>query len=188
MRAQVSRRPIGIPVLSSSANKPRQALVMKLTAPQRGVLASFAFLLISMLSAQALALSFDERPLSYSITSGTTVEVSASWTNFPERYRRPACENRCQRKRHCYSWHCFEKRNDLQRYEHCGDSVWFLSSGLTSVIIPDTVTTIGNLAFALNALTSVIIPDSVTTIGDRAFFSNALTSVTIRRQRYDHWE
>ena len=35
-------RPIGIPVLSSAANKPRQALVMKLTAPQRGVLASFA--------------------------------------------------------------------------------------------------------------------------------------------------
>ena len=35
------------------------------TAPQRGVLASFAFLLISMLSAQALA--FDVGGLSYSV-------------------------------------------------------------------------------------------------------------------------
>ena len=47
---------------------------MKLTAPQRGVLASFAFLLISMLSAQALA--FDVGGFSYTVTSGTTVEVT----------------------------------------------------------------------------------------------------------------
>ena len=67
-------RPIGIPMLSSPANKPRQALVMKLTAPQRGVLASFAFLLISMLSAQALA--FDVGGLSYDVINTTDVEVT----------------------------------------------------------------------------------------------------------------
>ena len=67
-------RPTGIPVLSSSANKPRQALVMKLTAPQRGVLASFAFLLISMLSAQALA--FDVGGLSYTVIGATSVAVT----------------------------------------------------------------------------------------------------------------
>jgi hypothetical protein len=44
------------------------------TAPQRGVLASFALLLISMLSPQALA--FDVDGLSYAVTSATDVEVT----------------------------------------------------------------------------------------------------------------
>ena len=84
----------------------------------------------------------------------------------------------------------------------------FRVNALTSVIIPDSVTTIGDM-LSTNALTSVIIPDSVTTIGDQAFEQrphqrdysrqrddhwgvllsavNALTSVTIGEQRYDHW-
>ena len=42
-------------------------------APQRGVLASFALLLISMmLSAQALALEFDDGGFSYIVIDGTT--------------------------------------------------------------------------------------------------------------------
>ena len=52
---------------------------------------------------------------------------------------------------------------------------------LTSVIIPDSVTTIGGVAFSnCTNLTSVMIPDSVTSIGNDAF-SNCtnLTSVTI---------
>ena len=44
------------------------------TAPQRGVFASFAFLLISMLSAQALA--FDVGGLSYYVINATDVEVT----------------------------------------------------------------------------------------------------------------
>jgi hypothetical protein len=44
-------------------------------------------------------------------------------------------------------------------------------SGLTSVTIPNSVTSIGNKAFwECTSLTSVTIPDSVTSIGDYAFY------------------
>ena len=54
-------------------------------------------------------------------------------------------------------------------------------SSLTSVTIPDSVTTIGEYAFFhCYSLTNVTIPDSVTTIGNDAFSScDSLTSVTI---------
>ena len=46
----------------------------------------------------------------------------------------------------------------------------FIGKGLTSVVIPGSVTSIGDYAFDGNNLTSVAIPDSVTSIGDRAFY------------------
>ncbi len=55
----------------------------------------------------------------------------------------------------------------------------FSRKDLTSVTIPDSVTTIEFSAFSDNQLTSVTIPDSVTTIGYAAFSDNQLTSVTI---------
>ena len=55
----------------------------------------------------------------------------------------------------------------------------FASNALTSVIIPDSVISIGTTAFGTNALTSVTIGNSVISIGDTAFINNALTSITI---------
>ena len=54
-------------------------------------------------------------------------------------------------------------------------------SGLTSITIPDSVTSIGQSAFSgCSGLTSIIIPDSVTSIGSYAFRDcSGLTSITI---------
>lgn len=55
----------------------------------------------------------------------------------------------------------------------------FFGAKLTSVTIPDSVTTIEQWAFTNNQLTSITIPSSVTTIGKYAFYGNQLTSLTI---------
>ena len=68
----------------------------------------------------------------------------------------------------------------------CGYAFWNCR-GLTSVTIPNSVTSIGEYAFAgdglfggFSGLTSVTIPNSVTSIGDYAFYEcRGLTSVTI---------
>ena len=51
-----------------------------------------------------------------------------------------------------------------------GKSACYYCSGLTSITIPNSVTTIGEDAFyGCHGLTSVTIPNSVTTIGEYAF-------------------
>ena len=60
-------------------------------------------------------------------------------------------------------------------------------SSLQSVIIPDSVTSIGGSAFAgCESLQSVTIPDSVTSIGDGAFLEcSSLQSIIISHKTYD---
>ena len=62
-----------------------------------------------------------------------------------------------------------------------GDNAFSGCSGLTSITIPNSVTSIGAHAFSgCSGLTSVTIPNSVTSIGKDAFYGcSVLTSVTI---------
>ena len=126
------------------------------TAPQRGVLASFALLLISMmLSAQAFA--FDVGGLSYDVINATDVAVTGRASgNTATDIVIPAT---------------VVDSGTIYSVTTIGESA-FGSNALTSVVIPDSVTSIGEAAFYNNALTSVIIPDSVTSIGGSAFSGN----------------
>ena len=62
-----------------------------------------------------------------------------------------------------------------------GNNSFYNHTGLTSVTIPNSVTSIGNYAFSgCTGLTSITIPNSVTSIGDGAFNGcKGLTSITI---------
>ena len=65
----------------------------------------------------------------------------------------------------------------ISRIYGSGSNGAFNNKGLTSVIIPNSVTTIGSSAFSSNQLTSVVIPNSVITL--RGFSNNQLVSAVI---------
>ena len=86
-----------------------------------------------------------------------------------------------------FAWHDSIRRGNVDDYKLFNnftdtktiDQAAFTENELTSVVIPNSVTTIGIGAFYKNKLTSVVIPNSVITIDKSAFRNNELTSVTI---------
>jgi hypothetical protein len=70
---------------------------------------------------------------------------------------------------------------DNRAFRAPGTAYEYRKQQLTSVIIPNTVTFIGDNAFANNRLTSVVIPDSVTKMGSTVFQHNNLTNITISK-------
>ena len=62
-----------------------------------------------------------------------------------------------------------------------GDYAFAFCRSLTDIVIPDSVTSIGNWAFwNCRSLTDIVIPDSVTSIGDNAFhFCSSLSNIAI---------
>ena len=61
-----------------------------------------------------------------------------------------------------------------------GDSAFYCCKGLTSITIPDNITSIGSAAFYWTGITSITIPDSVTSIGDWAFsYCESLENITL---------
>ena len=60
-----------------------------------------------------------------------------------------------------------------------GEMAFYSCHELSSVIIPNSVTTIGREAFEGSGLTSIVIPNSVTFLGEGSFRETGLTSVVI---------
>ena len=76
---------------------------------------------------------------------------------------------------------CINAIVDFGAIETIANNMFRQNTSLTSITIPDSVTSIGSSAFyGCTGLTSVTIPDSVTTIGTYVFYDcSSLTSVTI---------
>jgi hypothetical protein len=132
----------------------------------RALITKTLFVLSILLSAQAMA--FDVGGLSYDVINTTDVEVTgrASGNTDTDIVIPDTASDGT------ITYSVTTIGNEAFRKDG-------LTNALTSVIIPDSVTAIGDTAFYGNDLISVIIPDSVTTIGDRAFQDNPLISVII---------
>ena len=79
------------------------------------------------------------------------------------------------------SWCKITGLDNLMGYVLSNKKLYINGEEITELIIPDSVTSIGESAFeGCSGLTSITIPDSVTSIGEDAFYGcTGLTSVTI---------
>ena len=126
----------------------------------------FLFSLVSVTLAQAQ--QFVDNGINYNITSSTvpyTVEVIA---NSPLYSGSVSIPNNVSYNSNSYS------------VTKIGNNAFESCYGLTSVTIPNSVTSIGHSAFRSSGLTIITIENSVTSIGDYAFYAcTGLTSITI---------
>ena len=116
----------------------------------------------------ALAQTFTSGPLFYSITSPNTVKVVRNTNENPSGVI--TIPSQVTNDGNVYSVTLIDER------------AFFACNGLTSVTIPNSVTSIGNQAFFIcsNNLTTVIMGDSVTSIGNEAFAAcYSLSSITL---------
>ena len=74
----------------------------------------------------------------------------------------------------------FEEFQYFTGVKEIKDSTFYYCNSLTSIEIPDSVTSIGNSAFEeCYKLINITIPNSITSIGDSAFYNCSLTTITI---------
>ena len=72
---------------------------------------------------------------------------------------------------HCYLFDKNGNEDDIKKLKKIDDEM-FLYSSIESIIIPDSVKSIGDWAFyGCNSLKSIVIPDSVKRIEYRAFYN-----------------
>lgn len=103
--------------------------------------------------------SFGEAIVNYTLSEDGTYYILSSVTgnkNALGRYEIPAT-------------YAAEEGGEQLPVTTIGDQAFYQCAGLRNVTIPDSVTTIGNAAFALTGLVAIDIPDSVEYIGYSAF-------------------
>lgn len=122
-----------------------------------------------LFAAQAWAFEYTSNgvTLTYTVLSGTNVEVSGS-TSLSGAITIPSTVTNSE-------------NNTTYTVTKIGDNAFKGCSSITSVSIPNTVTIIGDNAFrSCSALISITIPSSVTYIGDCAFYvCNKLRSIIV---------
>lgn len=129
------------------------------------------FALLGVLSARAY--DFEVDGIYYNILSGTTdkVEVTHGDDSYTGSVVIPSTVT-----------------YDGNTYTVTAIGEWAFSDckGLTSVTIPNSVTSIGNYAFHYSDLTSITIPESVTSIGEYAFYGSAVRSPLYNSKIFAH--
>ena len=132
------------------------------------------FLILLMMPLASMAYDFEVDGIYYKLTGSSSVAVTSKgddpWSS----------DNTASYSGQITIPSTVNYNNKSYSVTSIGNSAFFYFSGLTSITIPEGVTSIGDGAFEYSGLTSITIPESVTSIGNDAFgWCSGLTSVTI---------